>query len=157
MATFVAYYATAPLGELVATIPIKRASDQGWTPIFALTVANAQQNDILTITGRAQATNNLHKAPTFATNNNVGLGSSLAYIDGQGAYQAITPWVGSNLDARQHHGPRPESTVWQVPAGVPSNLLIRFYMKSAALQAKANWSLRVDQGYGFLRILHERP
>ena len=154
---FIAFYATPAIGELVDQIPVKRQSSIGWTPIYALTITGVQENDILTITGRAQATNNLHKPPFSSSNNNVGLGSSLAYIDSQGFYQPITPWAGMNIDARVHHGVRSESTVWQVPAGVPSDLLIRFYLKSAALQAKANWVLRVDQGYGYMRIKHERP
>ena len=154
---FLAYYTTREGAELVDTLPVKRVANQGWTVIYEITVLHVQPGDIFTITGKAQATNNLHKPPFNSPNSNVALGSSLAYIGAQGEFRPITYWTGENIDARIHHGVRLESTVWQAPAGVPENLRIRFYLKSAAQQAKARWELRVDRGYGYLRITHERP
>lgn len=155
--SILAYYTTTSPAELTDTIAIKRAANLGWTPIFELTVANTQAGDLLTIAGQSQVTNNLHKAPFFSKSNNVGVGSYLTYIDGQGAHQTITFPTGGNVDAVMHHATRQEATVWEVPQGVSGTVTICFRLQSAALQAKANWALRVDQGYGNLRIKHERP
>jgi len=144
-------------GELTDKIMIKTSSGLGWTPIFEI-IRDVLPGDILDIRAAAQATNNLHKAPFSTTQNNVGLGRCLAYIHPVTlAFMPITYWRGTNLDARQHHGDREDSAIWTVPEGVSGPVKIRFYMKSAALQAKSSWYLRVDQGYGHMHIKHERP
>lgn len=153
----IGYYSTALDIGATLSLPVTKDPNLGITTIYSLTVTNTQAGDLLTITGKTQVTNNLHKPPISTTANNVALGSCLTYLDNQGAHQTITFWTGGNFDARRHHEPRSESTVWQVPANVPADLTICFLLKSAALQAKAKWALRVDQGYGNLRIKHERP
>ena len=157
MTTFIKQYEqTFPVLTTI-NLPVTKASGAAPTTAYSIAVANGQAGDLLTITGKTQVTNNLHKAPFFSKSNNVGVGSYLSYIDGQGAHQTITFPTGGNVDAVMHHATRQEATVWEVPQGVSGTVIICFRLQSAALQAKANWALRVDQGYGNLRIKHERP
>lgn len=152
----IAYYTTALAIDATIPLPVKKDPNLGVTTVYSLAVANVVSGDLLDITGKVQVTNNLHKAPYLATNNNVSVGTCLAYLDGQGALQTITFWTGGNVNATGHHEPRGEATTWQVPQGVSGTVTVCFLAKSAALQAKSNWALRVDQGYGNLRIKHER-
>lgn len=154
---YVGYDVTPWPGEMTDKIWIKTTADKGWTPILQI-VRDVLPGDILDINAGAQATNNLNKAPWNTTQHNVGLGQCLAFIHPVTlAFTPITYWRGRNLDARLHHGPRDDSAIWRVPEGVQGPTAIRFYMKSAALQAKSSWYLRVDQGYGQMSIKHERP
>lgn len=154
---FVGYDVTPRPAEMTDKIRIKTNASEGWTAILQL-IRDVLPGDILHICAGAQATNNLHKAPWNTDKHNVGLGSCLAYIHPVTfAFMPITYWRGANIDAIIHHGARDDSAIWKVPDGVSGPVAIRFYMKSAALQAKSSWYLRVDQGYGLMSIKHERP
>lgn len=144
-------------GVAVTQVRVMKVSGTLFTPVLQI-IRDVLPGDILTIVAGCQATNNLHKSPFNAADNNVSLGRFLAYI--HPVTLAMTPITlarGSNLDARQHHGPRDDAAIWKVPAGVSGPTKIRMYLHSAAEQARSSWYLRLDQGYGHMHIKHERP
>ena len=154
---FIGHRESPLAGELVGAIPVKTSAGLGITKVFEIAVPDVATGDILVISAKAQVTNNLHKAPFNTSDHNVGVGCALGAVDAVGAAYQITAWTGGNVDARLHHATRLDAATWAVPAGVSGPLAVRFYLKSSALQARPSWVLRVDPGYGHLRVLHLRP
>ena len=156
------FYTTVKGAEIPNHVPVKGEADEGWTTVLALPVKDVRSGDLLSVAGKIQRTNNLHKFIwKFLGGRIVGNGSRLALTyAGANKPVPLTNWTGFNVDKDMHHATSVDAQHWQSPADY-GDVEILFQAKNASTNAVTSgpkrWLMEVDRGLGHLSVIHTRP